>query len=97
MSSQVYSYNWQKGKVIYSVMKVCGDKVHQNPFKIDGTKVKTFHSNSIGCIQATDGTTGRTEIASCVKVAEVYLVPTALDILENNFYEEACFTFMCFA
>ncbi|KAF3793671.1 Nuclear pore complex protein [Nymphaea thermarum] len=71
MSSQVYSYQWQKGKVIYSVMKVCGDKVHQNPFKIDGTKVKTFHSNSIGCIQATDGTTGRTEIASCVKVAEV--------------------------
>ncbi|XP_031481437.1 nuclear pore complex protein GP210 isoform X2 [Nymphaea colorata] len=71
VSSQVYPYHRQKGNIIYSVMKVCGDKVHQNPFKIDGTKVKTFHSNSIGCIQATDGTTGRTEIASCVKVAEV--------------------------
>ncbi|CAN6449269.1 unnamed protein product [Victoria cruziana] len=71
VSSQVYSYQRQVGKITYSVMKVCGDKVHQNPFKIDGTKLKTFHSNSIGCIQATDAITGRTEIASCVRVAEV--------------------------
>ncbi|MED6170545.1 hypothetical protein PIB30_032004 [Stylosanthes scabra] len=38
---------------------------------IDGDRIKTTASNNLACIQAKDRNTGRTEIASCVKVAEV--------------------------
>ena len=39
---------------------------------IDADRIKTTKRNNLACIQAKDRTTGRTEIASCVKVAEVW-------------------------
>jgi nuclear pore complex protein Nup210 len=41
---------------------------------IDGDKIKTSESNNLACIQAKDRTTGRIEIASCVKVSEVWIL-----------------------
>jgi nuclear pore complex protein Nup210 len=38
---------------------------------IDGSKITTGESNAVDCIQAKDHATGRTEIASCIRVAEV--------------------------
>ena len=38
---------------------------------IDGSKIRTGESNAVDCIQAKDHSTGRTEIASCLRVAEV--------------------------
>ncbi|KAF8692700.1 hypothetical protein HU200_039534 [Digitaria exilis] len=39
--------------------------------RIDGSKIRTGESNAVDCIQAKDHSTGRTEIASCLRVAEV--------------------------
>ncbi|KAL6838421.1 hypothetical protein ACP4OV_031666 [Aristida adscensionis] len=38
---------------------------------VDGSKIRTGESNAVDCIQAKDHSTGRTEIASCLRVAEV--------------------------
>ncbi|KAI3985657.1 hypothetical protein MKX01_033940 [Papaver californicum] len=40
-------------------------------FLLKGARIKTSDSGNLGCIQAKDRTTGRAEIASCVRVAEV--------------------------
>lgn len=76
-SSESYS-EWdsrgQKGNVIYSVLRTCGGNNEfpsQDAVAIDGGRVKTKESNSLACIQAKDRVTGRTAIASCVRVAEV--------------------------
>ncbi|KAL6601453.1 hypothetical protein ACP70R_044673 [Stipagrostis hirtigluma subsp. patula] len=44
---------------------------------IDGNKIRTGESNAVDCIQAKDHSTGRTEIASCLRVAEVAQVRVA--------------------
>ncbi|KAK1318726.1 hypothetical protein QJS10_CPB04g01397 [Acorus calamus] len=60
-----------KQNIVYSLLKSCkkDDVVHAS--SINGSKIITKESNDIFCIQAEDRTTGRTEIASCVRVAEV--------------------------
>ncbi|XP_039035563.1 nuclear pore complex protein GP210-like [Hibiscus syriacus] len=46
-------------------------EVSQRAVSIDGDKIKTEESNNLACILAKDCITGRVEIASCVRVAEV--------------------------
>lgn len=57
----------------YSLLRSSGrsDPAMQNANTIDGSKIRTGESNAIDCIQAKDHSTGRTEIASCLRVAEV--------------------------
>ncbi|XP_039138500.1 nuclear pore complex protein GP210 isoform X1 [Dioscorea cayenensis subsp. rotundata] len=61
------------GNFVYSVLKACGqtDLSGQDALVIDGNDITTKESNTLACIQAKDKATGRTEIASCVRVAEV--------------------------
>ncbi|XVF14043.1 hypothetical protein REPUB_Repub09cG0022600 [Reevesia pubescens] len=63
----------RKGSVIYSLLRNWEEvtDVSQHAVFIDGDKIKTKESNNLACIQAKDRITGRTEIASCVRVAEV--------------------------
>ncbi|KAK9272744.1 hypothetical protein L1049_003121 [Liquidambar formosana] len=76
-SSESYS-QWdgqsQKGTITYSLSRKCGGKneeVQKDAISIDGDRIKTTESNNLACIQAKDHTTGKVEIASCVRVAEV--------------------------
>jgi nuclear pore complex protein Nup210 len=57
----------------YSLLRSSGrsDPAMQNANVIDGSKIRTGESNAIDCIQAKDHSTGRTVIASCLRVAEV--------------------------
>lgn len=57
----------------YSVIKVCGrsDHMKYDDIIIDGGKIRTKESKDIACVQAKDQLTGRTEIACCIRVAEV--------------------------
>ncbi|TYJ17177.1 hypothetical protein E1A91_A09G033800v1 [Gossypium mustelinum] len=63
----------RKGSIIYSLLRNCKEatEASQRAVSIDGDKIKTEESNNLACIQAKDRITGRTEIASCVRVAEV--------------------------
>ncbi|RZC71969.1 hypothetical protein C5167_035143 [Papaver somniferum] len=64
----------RKGTVIYTLMRSCGGKneeIHKDAISIEGARIKTSDSGNLGCIQAKDRSTGRAEIASCVRVAEV--------------------------
>lgn len=63
-----------KGTIQYSLLR-SSDKnaaLQKDAMFIDGDRIKTTESNNLACIQAKDRTTGRIEIASCVKVAEVW-------------------------
>jgi len=57
----------------YSLLRGSGrsGSVIQDASIIDGNKIRTGESNAVDCIQAKDHSTGRTEIASCLRVAEV--------------------------
>ncbi|RYR07176.1 hypothetical protein Ahy_B05g074493 isoform E [Arachis hypogaea] len=69
--SQFDSHN-RKGAIIYSLLKSLEkNSLQKDDISIDGDRIKTTASNNLACIQAKDRNTGRTEIASCVKVAEV--------------------------
>ncbi|CAM8898328.1 unnamed protein product [Rhodiola kirilowii] len=64
----------QKGTIIYSVLRICGEKtddVLNGGISIHGDKIKTGVSNVLACIKAEDRTTRKVEIASCIRVAEV--------------------------
>uniref|UniRef100_A0ACD5XVX7 Uncharacterized protein n=1 Tax=Avena sativa TaxID=4498 RepID=A0ACD5XVX7_AVESA len=63
----------------YSLLRSSGrsDPAMQNANVIDGSKIRTGESNALDCIQAKDHSTGRTEIASCLRVAEVAQVRVA--------------------
>uniref|UniRef100_A0A5B7BTW7 BIG2 domain-containing protein n=1 Tax=Davidia involucrata TaxID=16924 RepID=A0A5B7BTW7_DAVIN len=64
----------RKGTITYSLLRECGGKneeVQKDAISIDGGRIKTMESNNLACIQAKDRSTGRTEVASCVRVAEV--------------------------
>ncbi|XVE67869.1 hypothetical protein DITRI_Ditri09bG0022500 [Diplodiscus trichospermus] len=63
----------RKGNIIYSLLRNWEEatEVIQRAVSIDGDKIKTKESNNLACIQAKDRLTGRTEIAACVRVAEV--------------------------
>ncbi|KAK9004035.1 hypothetical protein V6N11_001853 [Hibiscus sabdariffa] len=63
----------RKGSIIYSLLinREEVTEVSRHAVSIDGDKIKTEESNNLACIQAKDRISGRTEIASCVRVAEV--------------------------
>ncbi|XVF57995.1 hypothetical protein PTKIN_Ptkin07bG0027000 [Pterospermum kingtungense] len=63
----------RKGSIIYSLLRNWEEatEVSQDAVSIEGDKIKTKDSNYLACIQAKDRISGRTEIASCVRVAEV--------------------------
>ncbi|KAE8021482.1 hypothetical protein FH972_007367 [Carpinus fangiana] len=66
------SQSW-KGTIVYSLLRNCGEKeaLQKDSISIHGARIKTTDSNNLACIQAKDRTTGRIEIASCVRVVEV--------------------------
>lgn len=47
------------------------DEVRADEMYIDGAKIVTKDTGNLACIQARDMSTGRTEVASCVRIAEV--------------------------
>lgn len=64
----------RKGLITYTLLKTYGEKnefANDDAISIDEDKIKTSESNNIACIQAKDRSSGRIEIASCVRVAEV--------------------------
>ncbi|KAK8631457.1 hypothetical protein V6N13_028245 [Hibiscus sabdariffa] len=63
----------RKGSIIYSLLinREEVTEVSQHAVSIEGDKIKTEESNYLACIEAKDRISGRTEIASCVRVAEV--------------------------
>lgn len=57
-------------------MRSCYEKneiVQKDSISVQGDRIRTTESNSIACIQGKDRTTGRTEIAACIKVIEVWI------------------------
>lgn len=69
--SQLDSQSHEGGNITYSLLSICGAKNKEDAISIDGYRIKTKDSNNLACIQAEDQTTGKVEIASCVKVSEV--------------------------
>lgn len=69
-----FSSQNRKGTINYSLLRSAekNDALQIDAIFINGDRIKTTASNNVACIQAKDHTTGRTEIASCVKVAEVW-------------------------
>lgn len=64
----------RKGTIKYSLLTSSDtNALQKDAVFIDGDRIKTTESNNLACIQAKDRTTGRIEIASCVKVAEVWI------------------------
>lgn len=64
----------RKGPISYSLLRQYGGKneeAQKDVISIDGDKIRTTESNTLACIQANDRTTGRVEVASCIRVAEV--------------------------
>ncbi|KAA8548147.1 hypothetical protein F0562_004591 [Nyssa sinensis] len=64
----------RKATISYSLLREFGGKneeVQKDAISIDGDRIKTMESSSLACIQAKDRLTGRTEVASCVRIAEV--------------------------
>ncbi|KAG8384867.1 hypothetical protein BUALT_Bualt04G0163000 [Buddleja alternifolia] len=47
------------------------EEAPDDPIYIDGAKISTKDSDNLACIQAKDRSTGRTEVATCVRVADV--------------------------
>ncbi|KAH1248383.1 Nuclear pore complex protein [Glycine max] len=75
-SSESHSQNDsrnRRGTISYSLLRSLekNEALQKDAIFIDADRIKTTKSNNLACIQAKDRTTGRTEIASCVKVAEV--------------------------
>ncbi|GFP93457.1 nuclear pore complex protein gp210 [Phtheirospermum japonicum] len=68
--------------IAYSLLGQCKRKteeVQNDDIYIDGAKIKTKDSGNLACIQAKDRSTGRIEVASCVKVAEVSQIRITTD------------------
>lgn len=63
-----------RGNIVYSILKDCSSRADFDrvTISINGGSVKTTDSNNVACIQAKDRTSGRIEIAACVRVAEVF-------------------------
>lgn len=63
-----------KNSIMYSLLGECDRKVNgvqDEAIFIDEGKIRTTESGNLACIQANDMSTGRTEVASCLRVAEV--------------------------
>lgn len=66
-----------KGSITYSVLRTCGEKneaASKDDISIDGDRIITAGSNNLACIQEKDRSTGRVEVVSCVRVAEVLIL-----------------------
>ncbi|XP_020089259.1 nuclear pore complex protein GP210 isoform X4 [Ananas comosus] len=76
-----------ESSITYSLLRSCDqhDLLKSKAITIDGSTIKTSDSKNLACIQAKDQSTGRTEIASCVRVTEVTQVRAA--IAESSFHE----------
>jgi len=63
-----------RGNIVYSILKDCSSRAdfERDTISINGGSVKTTDRNNVACIQAKDRTSGRIEIAACVRVAEVF-------------------------
>lgn len=63
-----------RGNIVYSILKDCSSRAdfERDTISINGGSVKTTDINNVACIQAKDRTSGRIEIAACVRVAEVF-------------------------
>lgn len=63
----------KKGTITYSVLGQCRKMTGavQGDIVIDGDKIKTTDSDVLACIEAKDRWTGISEVASCVRVADV--------------------------
>lgn len=64
----------RKGTIAYSLLREWGGKneeAQKDAVSIDGARIKTREGTNLACIQAKDRITGRTEVASCVRVAEI--------------------------
>lgn len=73
-----------KGTIIYSLLRnfhEMNEVVQKDVISIDKDRIKTTDSNNIVCIQAKDRTTGRTEIAACIKVVEVLTYSLLFSVL----------------
>lgn len=71
-SSTQYDGQNHKGTIKYSLLSSLEkNALQRDAMFIDGDRIKTTESNNLACIQAKDRITGRIEIASCIKVAEV--------------------------
>ncbi|KAL7213703.1 hypothetical protein ACSBR2_016266 [Camellia fascicularis] len=69
-----YDAQSHKGTISYSLLRQYGGKneeVQKDAISIDGDRIRTMESNNLACIQAEDRSTGRLEIASCIRVVEV--------------------------
>lgn len=69
-----YDAQSHKGTISYSLLRQYGGKneeVQNDAISIDGDRIRTMESNNLACIQAEDRSTGRLEVASCIRVAEV--------------------------
>ncbi|XP_010435974.1 PREDICTED: nuclear pore complex protein GP210-like [Camelina sativa] len=62
-----------RGNIVYSILKDCSSRAdfERDTISVNGGSIKTTGSNNVACIQAKDRTSGRIEIAACVRVAEV--------------------------
>ncbi|KAL6506124.1 hypothetical protein OROHE_022653 [Orobanche hederae] len=61
-----------KGTIKYSLLSsIDKNALQKDAVFVDGDRIRTSESNDLACIQAKDHTTGRIEIASCVKVSVV--------------------------
>ncbi|KAL7244357.1 hypothetical protein ACSBR1_016574 [Camellia fascicularis] len=69
-----YDAQSHKGTISYSLLRQYGGKneeVQKDAISIDGDRIRMMESNNLACIQAEDRSTGRLEVASCIRVAEV--------------------------
>lgn len=63
----------RKSIITYSLLGETGVRTGeaQHDLMLDGGRIKTREAGRLACIQARDRSTGRAEVASCVRVAEV--------------------------
>lgn len=61
-----------KRNIVYSVLQESGRD--GEGISVDGGHIKTSERNEIACVQARDRRTGRSEVAVCVRVAEVFQI-----------------------
>lgn len=74
-SSAQWDGHYHKGTVTYSILRSGGenDGVKRGTISVQGDRIKTGDINDIACVQAKDRSTGRTEVATCIRVAEVHV------------------------
>ncbi|CAN0904175.1 Nuclear pore complex protein GP210 [Linum grandiflorum] len=63
----------KKGTMTYSLLSITREKDEiKQGIILEGDRIRTTESNSLACIQAKDRISGKTDIACCIRVAELY-------------------------